>query len=341
MLEIARLPRLGRSSARLMVMNGRDTTHTTLRELVEYIPADSLLVVNDAGTIPASFHGYVGSLPIELRLVRNLDPSYRSIDSWQALIFYDGNWKERTEDRLDPDFLEIGDLLQFGDLMAEVISIDHSSKRYAKIRLLGDTEELWKKIYRFGKPIQYSHLEEELALWDVQTIFASRPVALEAPSASFQLTWDLLDELQKKGVNLVSITHAAGISSMGLQDLEQLLPLEESYWITNSTADLINEYHSRGRPIIAIGTSVTRALESNMTEFGTIKPGQYSTTLIIDQQYHRKVVTGLFTGMHMPEESHMKMLTNFIDEERLLHGYNEAVDLGYMWHEYGDVNLIL
>jgi S-adenosylmethionine:tRNA ribosyltransferase-isomerase len=195
--------------------------------------------------------------------------------------------------------------------------------------------------YQVGRLIQYSYHQDALELWDGQTIFASKPIALEAPSASFLLTWEIVLALQNKGVQVVSLLHAAGISSTGEENLDQLLPLPEYFEIPQAAVDIINTAKQENRGVIALGTSVTRALESAAMQDGEIRPGSGITTLLLSPTYNRKIVTGLITGMHEDGTSHLQLLQSFAPWKLIEKAYSQAKNLGYLWHEYGDACLIL
>ena len=195
------------------------------------------------------------------------------------------------------------------------------------------------QIYQVGRLIQYAYHEAELDLWDGQTIFSGKPIALEAPSASFMLTWEMITALQRKGVKIVSLLHAAGISSTGEATLDSLLPFPEQYWIPEQTAAVINQATAENRRIIALGTSVTRALESAAIN-QKVQVGHGTATLILSPTYERKIVTGLITGMHDAGTSHLQLLQSFVPKQLIDKAYETAKQLNYLWHEYGDSCLI-
>ena len=146
--------------------------------------------------------------------------------------------------------------------------------------------------------------------------------------------------LRKRGVQVVPLIHAAGISSTGEQALDALLPLPEYYHIPEETAVVVNLAMRDGRRIIALGTSVTRALESAVDEQGDVVPGRGIATLKLSPRYHRKVVTGLLTGMHEDGTSHLQLLQAFAPWSLIETAYDQAKKRHYLWHEYGDTCLI-
>jgi S-adenosylmethionine:tRNA ribosyltransferase-isomerase len=162
------------------------------------------------------------------------------------------------------------------------------------------------------------------------------------PSAGRAFSWELLFELQRKGVKLAFLQLHAGLSDLADNEW-QLTPrdVKESYSIPSETIEAIKEAKANGRRVIAVGTTVVRAVETAFDASYQPLFGTGWTNLYINRETVLKVVDGLITGLHEPEASHLDLLTAFIDEELLFQAYQEAIDLGYLWHEFGDINLIL
>ena len=178
-----------------------------------------------------------------------------------------------------------------------------------------------------------------MEIWDQQTLFSGPPISAEPPSASFQFTWNLVFELQKKGVRLAHLLHSAGISSTGDPQLDRLLPLPEWYEIPEETVNLVQEAKENGNRVVALGTTVLRALESAATE-GQLNPGKGMAAMKITPGYRFQWVDALITGMHEPGSSHMKILDSLCSLSLIEQGYSEAISKGYRGHEYGDVSLL-
>jgi S-adenosylmethionine:tRNA ribosyltransferase-isomerase len=175
---------------------------------------------------------------------------------------------------------------------------------------------------------------------DVWTPVAGLPVAFEPPSAGFTLDWRSLATLQRHGVQFATITHAAGISSTGDTELDALLPFDEPYDIPVATARAIAEAQDNGRRIIAIGTTVVRALEHASDEEGRIRPGFGIATQKVTAATPLKVVDVLLTGVHEPGTSHYELMRAFVDGETLQRASAEMTVLGYHTHEFGDSVLV-
>ena len=336
-----------RDDVRLLVV---DVPAATLRESrTTHLPAllapGDLLVVNDAATIPASLPGRdAAHEPLEARLIAaDLE---RGPGHFWAVLFGAGDWRQRTEDRPAPPAVAPGDRLRFGELDAEVVALSSLSRRLVALRFRGEPDEpdtVWAALYRQGRPVQYSYLAHELPLWAVQTVYAGRPWAFEMPSAGRPLSWEILLALRKKGVRWASLTHAAGLSSTGDAALDAALPLPERFEIPAATVEAIADTRRAGGRVIAVGTTVVRALEGRAAAApdGVLRAGTGVTDLRIGRHHRPHVVDGILSGVHTSAESHFALLTAFAPPE-LLHAAERAAEAhGFATHELGDAMLIL
>jgi len=311
---------------------------TTLTELPALLRSGDLLIVNDAATLPASLSAIApGGARVELRLLGEMEDR-----RWRAVLFGEGDWHLRTEERPAPPILRTGDVLQLDGLRATVVSVWYPSPRLVELRFDAEGAALWSALYRLGRPIQYAHLEAGLALSDVQTVYASRPWAAELPSAGRPLSWEVLLDLKARGIALGALTHAAGLSSTGDPALDRALPLPERYEIPVETVDAVGRARAAGGRVVAVGTSVVRALEgSGARHGGTLVAGRGTTDLVIAPGFVPRVVDGLLTGFHEPGSSHLGLLRAFVPPPLLDAAYTHAEAEGYRGHEFGDSNLIL
>jgi len=341
-----------RSETKLLVATSREgsteLTHLPFKSLPLILRRGDLLVINDAATLPASFSGshLRTGLAIEMRLASSRLEELAEPIRWNAIFFGRGNWRTPTELRSPPPELQSGDELEFGHgLRAKVRRVLSQSGRMAEIEFEGEPSVLWHRMYLAGRPVQYSHLREDLDLWDVQTVFSGPPVSLEAPSAAFPLSWEIVFELERKGIQMVRLTHAAGLSATGDPEIDAELPFPERYWIPDETAEAVNQARGEGRRVIAVGTTVTRALESavhcNGVADGTVRPGPGIATLKMTPSFQRQVVSGILSGFHDSGASHLQMLGSFMEPATLAQAYREAEEQGYLAHEFGDSCLIL
>jgi S-adenosylmethionine:tRNA ribosyltransferase-isomerase len=177
-------------------------------------------------------------------------------------------------------------------------------------------------------------------LWDVWTRIAASPLAFEAPSAGFALDWRTLAAWRQRGIGFATLTHAAGISSTGDPTLDLRLPFDEPYSIPEKTAAAIDQAKSGGGQIVAIGTSVARALESAANAQGRVRPGSGIASGRIERGSRLRVVDAILTGMHQPGESHFELLRAFADDATLDRISAAIVEHGYRAHEFGDSMLI-
>jgi S-adenosylmethionine:tRNA ribosyltransferase-isomerase len=190
---------------------------------------------------------------------------------------------------------------------------------------------------RHGRPIRYRHDRRERPLCDYQTVFSRRPGSAEMPSAARPFTPALVTELVARGVLIAPLTLHAGVSS--LEGGER--PYPERYWVPAATTRLVNATRAWGGRVIAVGTTVVRALETVAAPDGTVEAGAGWTDLVITPARGLRAADGLLTGWHEPESSHLDLLEAAAGHELLERSYRIARGQGYRWHEFGDSHLIL
>ena len=212
--------------------------------------------------------------------------------------------------------------------------LDHP--RLVRLAFDGSVEKIWAGLAWHGRPIQYSHVAEPLALWDVWIPIAGPPVAFEPPSAGFALDWNVLSLFERRGVQFATITHAAGISSTGDPELDARLPFDEPYSIPSSTALALRRARVRGGRVIAIGTTVVRALEHTAALDGSITGGAGLATQRIGRGTCLRVVDAILSGTHEAGSSHYELLGAFADEDVLRRMAAELNMRDYQTHEFGD-----
>ncbi len=327
------------ASTRLLLVDteSRELGESDVARLPELFDAHDLLVVNDAATLPASLSGLTEQgEPVEVRL---LEGPYA--DSTRAVLFGRGDYRTPTELRPAPPSLAVGDTVAIGSERLTVVAISALSPRLVELRWPGDQRARFALLYRAGRPVQYSYVPAPLALWDVQNAFASRPWAVEMPSAARPLHGAVLLGLYARGVSVARLTHAAGLSATGDAALDAALPLPERYEIPAGTVRSIEQAHARGGRVVAVGTSVVRALEDSAVRHGAPRAGVALAELTLDHTTQPRVVSGLLTGIHMPGESHYRLLSAFADPETLARAAELARERRYRTHEFGDAALLL
>lgn len=328
--------------AKLLVVDARRRIgHFPRAAFVEILRPGDLVIANDAATLPASLQGVhdaTGTL-VEVRLAGRPSLRPEDVGRFSAVVFGEGDFHTRTEDRPAPPPLAAGDRLVLGPLRATVEKLLRHP-RLVSLLFDGTPDEVWAGLARHGRPIQYAHINTPLALWDVWTRIAGLPVAFEAPSAGFALDWHALAAMRERGAEFACVTHAAGISSTGDEELDRLLPFDEPYRIPEATALAISRARAMGGRVIAVGTSVVRAIEHAATANGEVRAGEGLATGHIGPSSRLRVVDAILSGTHEPGTSHYELLRAFLDDATLRRTSAELDARGYRTHEFGDSVLI-
>ena len=192
-------------------------------------------------------------------------------------------------------------------------------------------------LLRYGSPIRYSYVPREWPLSYYQTVFAREPGSAEMPSASRPFSPSVVTRLVSAGVLIAPLTLHCGVSSLeGDED-----PYPEPFDVPPATADLVNHVRARGGRVIAGGTTVVRGLETVAAADGRVAAGAGWTSHVVTPETGVRAVDGLLTGLHEPRSSHLRMLAAFAGPGLLSRCYQAAIDAGYLWHEFGDVHLLL
>lgn len=338
----ANAPFRRRPDARLLAIDAHGTiTHAPRRCLATFFRRGDIVVANDAATLPASLFGIhvATGAPIEIRLAqrRSLDPD--DVRGFHAIVFGAGDYRTPTERRSPPPALASGDALRLGPLRAHVLAV-LGHPRLVALHFDGSAQEIWHGIAVHGRPIQYAYMQAPLAMLDVWTAIAGAPAAFEPPSAGFALDWDFIAALHARGVRFATLTHAAGISSTGDATLDALLPFDEPYAIPRSTADAVDEARRRNGRVIAVGTTVVRALEAASAGDGRVRAGAGVATQRIGAATRLRVVDAVLSGTHEPGTSHYALLGAFATGESLARADRELEARGYLTHEFGDSVLV-
>lgn len=311
---------LARDEVRLLVTDPAARTHVdaTFRDLPAFLRPGDLVVVNDSATLPAALAAWrAGGTMIPFHLSTQI-----ADDLWVAEPRGPAGRGERLA-------------LPAGGAATLLNPIDPARPRlwYAALDLPAPLAEY---LAAYGAPIRYRYVTEPLPLADYQTIFARVPGSAEMPSAGRPFTPRVLDALHKAGVGLATITLHTGVSSPERDER----PYRERFSVETQTAAAVNATRRRGGRVIAVGTTVVRALES-AADGDTVFPASGWTDLIVTPQRGVAVVDGLLTGFHEPQASHLDLLRAFVDSTTLDAAYQHAIERGYIWHEFGDVQLIV
>jgi S-adenosylmethionine:tRNA ribosyltransferase-isomerase len=319
-------PPEARDDVAMLVSDRRDgaLVHRSFRDLPRVLDAGDLLVVNTSATLPAALPATLDGRAVELRLSTRMRGSTWIVELRDA---------DRTPLQL-PSLPARVDLP--GNAHAELGVPFGASDRLALARLELD-EPLERYLDRHGHPIRYGYVEQELPVDAYQTVFALHPGSAEMPSAGRPFTGELVTELVARGILVAPVTLHTGVSSPEAGEP----PYPERFHVPEATARVVNGVHGcRGR-VIAVGTTVVRALETTASPDGTLAAGRGWTELVITPERGVRAVDGLLTGWHEPRSSHLQLLEAVAGPELVERSYREASARGYRRHEFGDVHLIL
>ena len=322
---------LSRDGVRLMVSTPAGHDHACFRDLPRFLRPGDLLVVNQSATLPASLPAAAqGST-----FIVNLSTNYG-----RGLWLAEPRWSTA---RPGPLPLRPGDQISVAGLPVRVVAPYPGLPR---LWFLYSEADLDTAMSRAGKPIRYGYVTTDYPLSYYQTVFAAVPGSAEMPSAGRPFTQRVLDALQACGIQTAAITLHTGVSSLEVEaeNVEAQTLYGEPFQVPAATAQAINTAHSEGRRVIAIGTTVVRALESAWDGnplCREVRPMTGFTRVYIHPGRGIHVVDGLLTGLHDPLVSHLAMLYALAGEDMIRDAYRAAIAEGYLWHEFGDSHLIL
>lgn len=316
---------LRRDHVRLMVVNraSGSIVHTRFDRIGDFLEAGDLLVLNSSRTLPAAIPArrQDGSL-VQLR------PSVRRGQQWDALAV-----------QLTPPHANVpltaGERLAVARTQATVEGRRPDIPLLWRIRL---DEDGLDRLLSEGEPIRYSYVPSPIPLEYYQTVYATHPGSAEAPSAGLAFSWELLLRLQTHGIGIADIVLHTGLSSFQDDAFDAAHHMyEEWFEVSTQAAAAI----ARAQRVIAVGTTVVRALETAADRHGHVRAVSGWTDLKISPAHLPRVVDALLTGFHEPQASHFELLRAFADRDLLARAYAEAIDRRYLWHEFGDTMLIL
>jgi S-adenosylmethionine:tRNA ribosyltransferase-isomerase len=324
---------LKRDEVRLLVSDVTADTieHARFRDLPRWLSPGDMLVVNTSGTLNAALHASTdGGEAFELHLSTRLPGGLWTVEvrrpGPKASVPY-GNGRAGTTFRLPA-----GGRATLLAPYPLVDSLESPSRLWiAALHLPGP---VLTYLADHGFPIRYSYVNGSWPNSMYQTVFANEPGSAEMPSAGRPFTAELVTKLVSSGIQIAPLVLHTGVAS--LENHEP--PYEEYYRVPRDTAGRVNVARRAGHRIIAVGTTVVRALETVTDESGTTHPSEGWTSLIVTPDRPPRSVSGLVTGLHEPRATHLMMLGQVRHLERT---YAEALGAGYLWHEFGDSHLIL
>jgi S-adenosylmethionine:tRNA ribosyltransferase-isomerase len=340
----ALVPGAGRDDVRMLVAHRGDgrLVHAHARDLADHLQAGDVLLVNTSRTLPAAVPTADGALVVHLSTQLG---SHR----WVVEL--------REPDRRGSAPHPVGDPLALdlpGDAHLRLVAPYGSTGAVVRRGTDHRPHRLWvaeietpvpvgEWLRWVGRPIRYGSTATTWPIADYQTLFAAptpAPIGLgsaEMPSAARPITAAVLSRVIAAGVVVAPITLHCGVSSLEAHEL----PYPERYQVPGTTARLVDAAPAAGGRVIAVGTTATRAIETDADEDGHAHPGDGWTDLVITPERGLRVVDGIISGWHEPEASHLLLMEAVAGRELLEHSYDAALEARYRWHEFGDVHLVL
>lgn len=320
---------LARDGVRLLAAGPGQLTHTRFADLPRLLSPGDLLVVNTSATVAAAVDGQRGDgRPVAVHVSAQLDDG-----SWLAELRQPGTRPGRVTDAFAGERIALPGGVAL--TLARRYPDEHGTRMWvSSARLEGG---LLAYLSRYGRPIRYSYLPRPWPLAAYQTVFGRTPGSAEMPSAARPFTPGLVTELVAAGVVMAPVTLHAGVASLEAGEP----PLPERFAVPEPTAQLVSLTRAAGRRVVAVGTSSTRALESAASPAGTVRAARGWTSLVLGPGRPARVVTGLITGWHDREASHLALLEAVAGAALVRAAYQEAESAGYLWHEFGDSCLLL
>ncbi|MFF8847484.1 S-adenosylmethionine:tRNA ribosyltransferase-isomerase [Streptomyces sp. NPDC015127] len=321
----------GRDDVRLLVSRGTRVSHHAFRDLPGQLRAGDVLVVNTSATLAAAVDGRVGAEAVVVHFSTQGD---------------DGRWS--VELRRPDGFGSTAP--RPGGPRGTVVRLPGGAHLVLDEPLVAGAPRLWWAsvavgvpglLARYGRPIRYGYTARDQPLAAYQTVFAlpspDGSGSAEMPSAGRPFTAPLVAELVSRGVQFAPVTLHTGVASAEAHEP----PYPERFAVPATTAWLVNAARAAGGRVVAVGTTAVRALESAADTAGVVAPAAGWTDLVVTPRRGVRVVDGLLTGLHEPTASHLLMLGAIAGEAALTCAYSEALRHRYLWHEFGDVHLVL
>jgi S-adenosylmethionine:tRNA ribosyltransferase-isomerase len=330
---------LRRDAVRLLISSKHDNSlmHTHFHDLPDFLEAGDVLVINTSGTLPAALPAtredgtplvlhLSTHLPADLWIVELRTPATRATMPFRGA--------SAGESLILPGGAQVQILAPY--LMDRTSSPTPGNSRLW-VAMLELPQNLIPYLQQYGKPIRYGYVHHDWSLEHYQTVYATEPGSAEMPSAGRAFTPELLTKLIAKGVQIAPLILHTGVASLE----EHEPPYEEFYRVPLETARSVNQARADGRRVIAVGTTVVRALETVTDAHNITHPGEGWTRLVITPKRGVRVVNGLLTGWHEPKATHLAMLEAIAGKHHLELAYRAALENEYLWHEFGDLHLIL
>ncbi|MBC8144314.1 MAG: S-adenosylmethionine:tRNA ribosyltransferase-isomerase [bacterium] len=352
---------LSRDEVRMMVSHysNDEIVHTTFREFPYLLEAGDVVVINTSGTLNAALDGVrANGESVEVHLSTQIDRDLWTIELRRPSLrgstpMSDGHACETIEladgaqlrllapQRRTNNASSLSNVTARDDATS-IGSVAASAKGHADgVRLwrarLDLHEPLDSYLERHGRPIRYGYVNQPWPIEYYQNVYATEPGSAEMPSAGRPFTTETITRLVARGILVVPLILHTGVASLESHEA----PYEEFFRIPATTAHVVNAAHANSRRIVAVGTTVVRALETAADESGLVTAREGWTDLVISPSRKPRTVNALLTGMHEPKATHLAMIEALAGRAHVQMAYHEAVNERYLWHEFGDVHLIL
>jgi S-adenosylmethionine:tRNA ribosyltransferase-isomerase len=320
-----------RDAVRMMVASKGDGTivHSHFSELPRFLDEGDLVVINTSATLAAELDGTgPDGRAVEVHLSTRLPAGLWTVEVRQQGQAYLG--------------ASAGDRIELGGGGRVTLLAPYSPGPGGQgVRLwissVQTPEPLERHLARHGRPIRYGYVRDTYPISAYQNVYATEPGSAEMPSAGRPFTPEILMRLVAKGVGVAPVLLHTGVASLEASEP----PYAEYFRVTLATAHRVNDSRRSGGRVVAVGTTVVRALESVVDDHGHVHPSEGWTETVVSPEHPVRSVDGFITGWHEPEASHLAMLEAIAGRPLLEASYTAALAEGYLWHEFGDVHLIL
>jgi S-adenosylmethionine:tRNA ribosyltransferase-isomerase len=326
---------LTRDAVRMMVAYRRsqELVHSTFALLPAFLEPGDLVVINTSGTIPGALQGIdaTAGRPVVVHLSTQLADDLWVVEPRLPVGRTTERWTSAVAGE-PPKHITLGARAHL-----ELLERYMGSGRLWVARLtLPLPVRTWLAVH--GRPIRYAYVDRPWPVTAYQNVYVTEPGSAEMPSAGRPFTPEIITRLVAKGVGVTPVVLHTGVASLEADEL----PYPEPFTVPATTASRVNDTRRAGGRIIAIGTTVVRALESAVDEAtGDLHEVRGWTDLVVTPARGVRVVGGLLTGWHEPEASHLLMLEAIAGRDLLERSYDASLDEGYLWHEFGDSHLLL
>lgn len=330
----------GRDDVRLLLSRGTEVSHHRFTRLPDLLRAGDVLVVNTSATLAAAVDGRLGGEPVVVHFSTRGDRGHPGPGP------AGGRWAVELR---RPDGTG-STAPRAGGPAGAAVRLPDGGELVFEAPLAPGADRLWwasasvdvpALLRRHGRPIRYGYTARDQPLSAYQTVFAlpspDGSGSAEMPSAARPFTARVVAELVSRGVQFAPIVLHTGVASAEAHEP----PYPERFDVPATTAWLVNAARAAGGRIVAVGTTAVRALESAAGTGGVVRPASGWTELVVTPRRGVRVVDGLLTGLHEPEASHLLMLEAIAGRDALTSAYAEALRRRYLWHEFGDVHLVL